>query len=702
YTDAQVLAGFNIHGLFPWLDISLEWGEDRASQRKRHHASDELINLVDAISANCEPERGFAAELPLGPLPLPEATRRRLFCRRVVCIHTASGGRMRQWPPGHFAELIDLLVEREDVTIALIGGRGDQEIASEVLQRVHNRRAVVNLLGIISLDDLPNLMRRCALFVGNNSGPHHLAAGLGVPTVGIHSGVVDAREWGPVGPHAIALQRDMECGPCYLADPDECPRALACLTGLRPGEVYRACQRLLALGFGDPPPGRPSRDAPPRGAPADPLSRGGRPQPIASALSAAGDARHTRWSAFTIVSRNYIAHAATLMRSLAAHHPGIDRYIFLADEPYDFSDVKLPAQIVCAEELGIPQFREMTLRYSIMELNTAVKPFCIQWLFRKGRYDKAIYLDPDILVLRPLTAVVDLIDGGAPLVLTPHITEPLQDGYRPDDMGIMQAGVYNLGFGAFARSAATERLVEWWAARLTRHCLVDFPNHLFTDQRWMDLAPGFVPDTAILRHPGYNAAYWNLAHRPVTRDRQGVWRAAGEPLHFFHFSGIDPLKPDGFSKHQNRFSLDTVGDLRPLVETYVNRLLANGYLKYIKAPYAYDTFTDGRRVHPRMRRCFRRLEEDGVTMTGLWGADGSSFFDQIEPTLRQPELPDITRIMYQLWLDRDDLQEAFDLDDAEGRRAFHAWFAEAGQSQAEIDDLSLIAAAALVEAGVPA
>ncbi|MGH7052966.1 MAG: glycosyltransferase family 9 protein, partial [Stellaceae bacterium] len=103
------------------------------------------------------------------------------------------------------------------------------------------------------LENLPDLLRRCALFVGNNSGPHHLAAGLGVPTIGIHSGLVDAREWGPVGPHAIALQRDMECGPCYLPSPDHCPRALACLTGLRPGDVHRACRKLLALGFGGVP-----------------------------------------------------------------------------------------------------------------------------------------------------------------------------------------------------------------------------------------------------------------------------------------------------------------------------------------------------------------------------------------------------------------------------------------------------------------
>jgi ADP-heptose:LPS heptosyltransferase/GT2 family glycosyltransferase len=253
YSGARFLAGFDTRGLFPWLDISLEWDEDRACQRKRHHASDELVNLVDAISASCEPERRFAAELPCSPLPMSEASQHQLFSRRVVCIHPAAGDKSRQWPPARFAALIDLLVEREDVNIALIGSRDDQEIASKVLQEVRNRRAVANLLGRLPLESLPDLLRRCALFVGNNSGPHHLAATLGVPTIGIHSGLVDAREWGPLGPYALALQRDMECSPCYLPSHAHCPRALACLTGLHPGDVYRACRKLLALGFGDRP-----------------------------------------------------------------------------------------------------------------------------------------------------------------------------------------------------------------------------------------------------------------------------------------------------------------------------------------------------------------------------------------------------------------------------------------------------------------
>ena len=75
---------------------------------------------------------------------------------------------------------------------------------------VVNRKNVVSLVGKTSLTSLTALLRNCSLYLGNNSGPLHVAAGLGLPTIGIYSGVVDATEWGPIGPRAVALQRDME------------------------------------------------------------------------------------------------------------------------------------------------------------------------------------------------------------------------------------------------------------------------------------------------------------------------------------------------------------------------------------------------------------------------------------------------------------------------------------------------------------
>jgi hypothetical protein len=69
---------------------------------------------------------------------------------------------------------------------------------------------------------------------------------MGIPTIGIHSGVVDAIEWAPVGRRAVALRRNMTCSPCYFARAEDCPRGLACLRYLDPAMVYQAATMMLA------------------------------------------------------------------------------------------------------------------------------------------------------------------------------------------------------------------------------------------------------------------------------------------------------------------------------------------------------------------------------------------------------------------------------------------------------------------------
>ncbi len=66
--------------------------------------------------------------------------------------------------------------------------------------------------------------------------------------MGVHSGVVDATEWGPFGPRAVAIRRKTVCSPCYIAYASDCHRNLACLRKLRPSDVFDICRAMLTLG----------------------------------------------------------------------------------------------------------------------------------------------------------------------------------------------------------------------------------------------------------------------------------------------------------------------------------------------------------------------------------------------------------------------------------------------------------------------
>ena len=114
HVPARFLAGYDYMGQFTFLDIALEWEGDRHLHRKRSHVTDDLVNLVDAVSKAADGIAPVSAarsgRKPSCPRSLT-TTSRALFARPVVAIHPGVGTVMRQWPAEHFAALVDLLIE---------------------------------------------------------------------------------------------------------------------------------------------------------------------------------------------------------------------------------------------------------------------------------------------------------------------------------------------------------------------------------------------------------------------------------------------------------------------------------------------------------------------------------------------------------------------------------------------------------------
>jgi ADP-heptose:LPS heptosyltransferase/GT2 family glycosyltransferase len=246
HTGARFLAGFDYMGQFPFLDIAVEWDGDRKLQRKRNHVVDDLLLLVEAIDTACNEDRGLIAASP-APLPLEQLPPdvQALFERPVVAVHAGAGNVTKEWSAPYFTALIDLLVAQDGVNVLLVGGPDDRPRAEDIAQNVLEPGRIASVTGALGLADLPRLLVRCVLYIGNDSGPKHIAAGVGVPTLGIHSGVVDPVEWGPMGRRAVGMRRTMNCSPCYLASADDCPRNLACLRFLEPPIVYRTARMML-------------------------------------------------------------------------------------------------------------------------------------------------------------------------------------------------------------------------------------------------------------------------------------------------------------------------------------------------------------------------------------------------------------------------------------------------------------------------
>jgi hypothetical protein len=179
----------------------------------------------------------------------------------------------------------------------------------------------------------------------------------------------------------------------------------------------------------------------------------------------------------------------------------------------------------------------------------------LEKLMKEG-YDAVVYLDPDIQIHSPLDEVWLALESHN-AVLTPHLDQPIEDDKYPSEIDILRTGAYNMGFIGLRRSTETMKFIRWWGKRMEQYCVVDLNGGLFVDQKWMDLLPGLLESTFVLRHPGFNVAYWNIHGRQIQKHGDG-YRVNGDPLRFFHFSGYHPRQPERFSKHQNRFELSTL------------------------------------------------------------------------------------------------------------------------------------------------
>lgn len=392
---------------------------------------------------------------------------------------------------------------------------------------------------------------------------------------------------------------------------------------------------------------------------------------------------------FTVVSENYMAFARTVLQSVREQHPEFALFICLVDEG---SNTEIPEKdefkIISIRDIDLPNFLDMRLRYDVMELNTAVKPFFIEWIYNKTNVDKVIYFDPDLFLYKPLDNVLGPLNKGSSVVLTPHVNRPIEvDGFSPSDHGIMQSGVFNLGFIATRRTDETQRFVRWWAKQLETASISDVKNNLFTDQRWCDFAPCFLQDLKVLHHEGHNVAYWNLDQREVKRDSDGNVMVNNDPLVFFHFSGFHPRRLEQVSKHQNRFTWDRLSQTtRELMQAYGDRLLENGYETATKVPYSYDDI-DGLKIRPVMRQIYRnaylqphifrseteardRLVELCLDPAGPVPADGGEPFSEL------------TMQIYRI---RPDVQTVFPISSQQGAAGFRSWLNHSIKNEYGID-----------------
>lgn len=196
---------------------------------------------------------------PAGGITVPQSdadlqwVRERLqrLARPLVAIHPGARWETKRWPGEKFAEVAAKAVHELGASIVVLGSRMEVPLAKGIVEQVAARGSpATNLAGVTTLRQLAAVLSSVDLLVSNDSGPMHLAAGLGTPVVGVFtctspflSGPEVAR---PGGPRHELLSTLVPCAGSYCkVCPQPAALHLACLQELSTARVWEAICRSL-------------------------------------------------------------------------------------------------------------------------------------------------------------------------------------------------------------------------------------------------------------------------------------------------------------------------------------------------------------------------------------------------------------------------------------------------------------------------
>lgn len=191
----------------------------------------------------------LGAEVPW-PLPAPTIVAPYDWRERVgaaglagpyaVLAAGAMYGPAKMWPAARYAALARMIAEERGIVIAVVGSQAERAYVEAMIRCSGTRSA--NLAGRLDLGALIAVLRGARVVVGNDSGPVHISAALGVPTVTVFGSTSPA--WtAPLGPRSRVVAADMDCSPCFRrACPDGGAR---CLENISPEAVMDAAREAM-------------------------------------------------------------------------------------------------------------------------------------------------------------------------------------------------------------------------------------------------------------------------------------------------------------------------------------------------------------------------------------------------------------------------------------------------------------------------
>ena len=208
------------------------------------HEGLRLLRIVDP-DASGESLRHFRLAVPDSDLAAGRGMLNDLGVGRdqlLIGVAPGSGRSATTWPADRFAALGQALLRQfRNIVLLAIGGSSERPLCHELCAAWGPRSH--NLAGRLSVFGSASVLSQCATFIGNDSGPTHLAAMVGIPCVAIFSARNAPGQWEPLGEHHVVIEDRPACAGCML---DECvDQQKKCLTRIETGRVLREAISLI-------------------------------------------------------------------------------------------------------------------------------------------------------------------------------------------------------------------------------------------------------------------------------------------------------------------------------------------------------------------------------------------------------------------------------------------------------------------------
>ncbi len=167
--------------------------------------------------------------------------------KNYVSIAPGSKWATKRWTVEGFARLIDILQERGEL-IVLIGSFEDEEYTNKILEKVKEKKNIVNIVGKTNLRQSFSIIKHSKILISNDSAPVHMAVAFNTPVVEIMGPTVKEFGFYPFRNGIVVETEGLSCRPCGLHGHQECPiKTHECMTKISPEDVLNAVDNLLEI-----------------------------------------------------------------------------------------------------------------------------------------------------------------------------------------------------------------------------------------------------------------------------------------------------------------------------------------------------------------------------------------------------------------------------------------------------------------------